>query len=72
MRNQATRKKLVLHRTTLRQLTTNQLRGVAGGRWNESRESQCDCPTFTCDNTNTATSYTMQSVQSACQLPPGP
>lgn len=45
------RKKLVLNRETVRQLSTADLKGVVGGMINLSRVSQCDCPTFMCDYT---------------------
>ncbi len=42
------RKKLVLHKETVRHLTGAELTGVVGGRMNMSRVTQCECPTFMC------------------------
>ena len=42
-------RKLVLNRETIRHLTANELEGVVGGMINQSRVTQCDCPSFTCD-----------------------
>jgi hypothetical protein len=43
-----TTRKLILHRETVRRLTSAQLAGIVGGRWNQTIVSQCECPTFTC------------------------
>ena len=45
-----TSRKLVLNRETIRHLSATDLGGVVGGMINQSRVSQCDCPTFTCDD----------------------
>lgn len=42
-------KKLALNKETVRQLDKSELTEVAGGRPNETRMTQCDCVTFTCD-----------------------
>jgi hypothetical protein len=42
-------RKLVLNRATIRNLTATELGGVVGGMINQSRVTQCDCPTFLCD-----------------------
>lgn len=43
-----TTRKLVLHRETLRHLTSAELGRAVGGMINQSRVTQCDCPTFMC------------------------
>lgn len=45
------KKKLVLHKETVRHLNSTELKSVGGGMINQSRVSQCDCPTFMCDYT---------------------
>lgn len=58
-------RKLVLSRETIRHLTANELEGVVGGMINQSRVTQCDCPTFTCDDPQP-----MTRVHTACTQPP--
>jgi hypothetical protein len=59
------RKKLVLNRATVRHLTTGQLKGVAGGRINESIMTRCDCPPDTHDDPT-------NDYPSKFTCPPGP
>jgi hypothetical protein len=42
-------KKLALSKELVRTLQDDELQSAAGGRINLSRNSQCNCPTFTCD-----------------------
>jgi len=58
-----TAKKLVLHRETVRRLTNAELAGVAGGRWNQTTVTQCECPTFTQDDP-----LPMTRVNTACTV----
>ena len=58
------RKKLVLHKETVRHLTSAELTGVAGGRINLSRVTQCECPTFLCGDPMPAS-----RVNTACTQP---
>ena len=67
-RDRAPRKKLALSRTTLRNLSPAELRNVGGGMTNESRLSECDCPTFTC-NTGGTTSFTVSRSGTSCTQP---
>lgn len=55
------RKKLVLNRETVRHLTTEQLRGVVGGMINQSRITECECPSGLGCEPQTGTSRTNTS-----------
>ncbi len=59
-----TTRKLILHRETVRRLTSAQLAGVAGGRWNQTIETQCECPTFTIDDP-----LPISRVETSCTQP---
>ena len=41
------RKRIALGRETVRHLTQASLQNIAGGRKNESRLTECECPTAT-------------------------
>jgi hypothetical protein len=62
MNKKATRK-LVLHRETVRHLTSADLGRAVGGMINLSRITQCDCPSYAivCDDP-----VTMSQVQTEC------
>jgi hypothetical protein len=49
--NKVTKKKLALRTEMVRKLQLSELEAAHGGRINQSRVSQCDCPTFMCDYT---------------------
>ena len=49
------RKRIALSRETVRHLGVDVLGGVAGGRINLSRQTQCDCPTLGGCGPNTVT-----------------
>ena len=50
--NKKTTRKLVLHRETVRNLTSAELGRAVGGMINQSRVSECDCASFehVCDD----------------------
>jgi hypothetical protein len=50
--NKKTTRKLVLHRETVRNLTSAELGRAVGGMINQSRVSQCDCASYehVCDD----------------------
>jgi len=56
-------RKLVLHRETVRHLTSAELGRAAGGMINQSRVSQCDCASYAivCDDP-----VPMSQVQTEC------
>jgi RES domain-containing protein len=72
MNKNTTRRKLVLHRKTVRRLTSAQLARIAGGRWNQTIVTQCECPTFTCDTTDNVTrnqgECTLTDTTASCSL----
>lgn len=44
-KTKVSKKQLVLNRESVRHLTTDHLSGVGGGMINQTRASQCGCPT---------------------------
>jgi hypothetical protein len=62
------RKRIALSRETVRHLNGEALRGIAGGRINESRNTECECPTVLGCDPNTTT-LTASRVNTACTQP---
>ena len=68
-KDKAPSKKLVLNRATLRNLTSTELKGVVGGMINQSRVTECDCPSFMCDTTDNTGGHGVSRAGTACTQP---
>lgn len=67
-RSKLDRKRIALSRETVRHLNGEALRGVAGGMTNQSRLTQCECPTALGCPSGTTT-FTVSRVNTACTQP---